>query len=382
MAMMMTGRVLLVCALCVLWCGAAVVVSATGGEVDATVRSVPPSKGPLPTLLTSSLPGSHDLNMQLESVADTQQENVEEILVPATESSEEEEADVDDDEETEEEEKNALEENGTQTTGLFIKQNETPQTRGGERSLPAGGPPPSATAAAVEASAVGEADGGLGEIDDSGRTPSGGSLVGTRDISRGAGETSRDSKGSEGTIYGPPSAGASSSPISNKGDALQKAGVATSTQDTTSLKTQEQSGPTASSEHAPLNSETPERSNPDTQQQSTDTQENEASHVADGDTTYSGAEQSAVRTKNSSGVPTTTSNAPPTPHVQPPAERLPPPADSTAGDSPAAPETVQANNTATPGDNNSSTVKMSIATVPGDSDSSTAVSHTTSPLLL
>ncbi|RNC53368.1 mucin-associated surface protein (MASP), partial [Trypanosoma cruzi] len=153
------------------------------------------------------------------------------------------------------------------------------------------------------------------------------------------------------------------------GDASGNNGGALSTQDTTSLKNDEQSGPTTSSGNAPLNRETPERSTPDAQRHSSDTQENETSRLPDGDANYSAVGQSAVGTKGSSGVSTTASNAPTTPQPQlpappvppkatvtgapaekPTAERLPPPADSTPGEGLATTTTAQTNGTATPGD--------------------------------
>ncbi|KAF5220788.1 Mucin-associated surface protein (MASP) subgroup S008 [Trypanosoma cruzi] len=373
MAMMMTGRVLLVCALCVLWCGAAVLVSAAGDVVDGDRRDVD-SESLLENAESGmSLPSSPESRIQLKAVSNPPPKHVEEAHTPAKESSEEEgeagedEVTVQSEERQQQEDENALQVNERKTPELLIKKNETPQAREGEGSLtatPMEGSPttpgPQAPTLQVPpppqppaASGVGEADGGL--------------------------------VGVEGPISGPPSGDASSSPISNDGHASGNNGGAPSTQDTTSLKNNEQSGPTASSGNAPLNGETPERSTPDAKRHSSDTQENGTSQVADGDAAHSAAEQSAMGTKGSSGVSTTASNAPTTPQPQlpappvsttatvtgapaekPTAERLPPPADSTPGEGLAATTTAQTKGTATP----------------GDSDGSTAVSHTTSPLLL
>ncbi|KAF8278360.1 Mucin-associated surface protein (MASP), subgroup S008, partial [Trypanosoma cruzi] len=233
MAMMMTGRVLLVCALCVLWCGGAVVVSAAGGDGDNDGRGVVGE-----SLLESaengmSLPGSPESRIKLQEVSNPPSKHVEEAHTPAKESSgEEDEAEdevtVKSEERQQEEGENALKVNERKTPELLVKQNETPQAREEERSLtatPIKGspttpgpqaptlqvPPPPAAAA----SADGEADGGP--------------------------------VGVEGPISGPPSSGASSSPISNNGDASGNNGGALPTQDTTSLKNNEQSGPTTSS---------------------------------------------------------------------------------------------------------------------------------------
>ncbi|EKF29402.1 mucin-associated surface protein (MASP), putative [Trypanosoma cruzi marinkellei] len=401
MAMMMSGRVLLVCALCVLWCGVAVVVSTAGDVVQGGInedslsgsqsnsREEQAGKPELSKSIRESVEsGDELLGTQSGTDVSEQRNSVKEAVAEDVGKERVHEEGLGIQQNGESEQQLKKEERGQTVT-------RNPQTKVEETlppsqvSQPIAAPTLQLQQPSLPASGGGDADRRLGGIDDSGQTAGGESFVGASDISRGAGETSGDSKGSEGTISGPPSGGASSSPISNEEGALQKDGDASPTQDTTPLKTQEQSGPTASSEHAPLKGKTPERSTPDAQQHSSDTQEDETSRVADGNTIYSAAEHSAVRTKNYSGVPTTTSNAPTTPHVQPPApaetppaERLPPLADSTVGDRPAAPETVQANDTATPGNSNSSTVKMIIATVPGNSDGSTAVSHTTSPLLL
>ncbi|KAF8288538.1 Mucin-associated surface protein (MASP), subgroup S008 [Trypanosoma cruzi] len=371
MAMRMTGRVLLVCALCVLWCGGAAV--AAGGDGDNDGRDVD-SESLLENAESGmSLPSSPESRIQLKTVSNSPPKHVEEAHTPAKESSEEEgeagedEVTVQSEERQQEEDENALQVNERKTPELLIKKNETPQAREGEGSLtatPMEGSPttpgPQALTLQVPpppqppaASGVGEADGGP--------------------------------VGVEGPISGPPSGDASSSPISNDGHASGNNGGALSTQDTTSLKNNEQSGPTASSGNAPLNGETPERSTPDAQQHSSDTQENGTSQTADGDAAHSAAGQSAMGTKGSSGVSTTASNAPTTPQPQlpappvpttatvtgapaekPTAERSPPPADATSGEGLAATNTAQTNDTVTP----------------GDSDSSTAVSHTTSPLLL
>ncbi|RNC56167.1 mucin-associated surface protein (MASP), partial [Trypanosoma cruzi] len=269
MAMMMSGRVLLVCALCVLWCGAAVLVSAAGDVVDGDGRDVDSE-----SLLESaesgmSLPSSPESRIKLKAVSNPPPKDVEEAHTPAKESSgEEDEAEdevtVKSEERQQQEDENALKVNERKTPELLVKQNETPQSREGERSLTATpikgspttpgpqaptlqvqAPPPPPPAAA--ASADGEADGGP--------------------------------VGVEGPISGPPSGGASSSPISIDGDASGNNGGALSTQDTTSLKNDEQSGPTTSSGNAPLNRETPERSTPDAQRHSSDTQENETSRL-------------------------------------------------------------------------------------------------------
>ncbi|ESS61977.1 mucin-associated surface protein (MASP) [Trypanosoma cruzi Dm28c] len=366
---MMTGRVLLVCALCVLWCGA-------GGRCDD-------GDGDGRVVVDEPLPESPESRVESKAVSNSLKKRVEEAPTPAKEPSEEgSEATLQGEEGQQQQEgENALQLNGRKTPEILIKQNEAPQapevegiptaaaleespTTPGPKAPKLQVPPPS------QASGVGEGDGGL---------------VGIGGTSRVTGEDIKDPKGREDPVSGPPSGGASSSTISNNGDASQKNGGALPTQDTTSLESNEQSGPTASSGNAPLNRETPERSTHDAKQHSSDTQENETSQVADGDAAHSTAGQSTVGTKATSGVSTTASNAPTTPQPQlpappvpttatvtgapeekPTAERSPPPADSAPGGSLSATTTTQKNHTATP----------------GDSDGSTAVSHTTSPLLL
>ncbi|EAN89104.1 Mucin-associated surface protein (MASP) [Trypanosoma cruzi] len=419
---MMTGRVLLVCALCVLWCGAAVLVSAAGDVVDGDGRGVRGESLPEGAQHAVLLPSSPDSSVALKEGTSPLQKRVEKVPALAKQSSEEDNEAGDQVVEDvtvpiegqQQRQENAQEMYGVETPGVLIIKKEAPQAREGERNLTAAPmegspttpgpqapkpklqPPPTPAILRPEAgeerpsppqaSGVGEADGGPVGIEGTGRNVSGGgSLVGASDASRVTGEATKDPKGSEGPVSGPPSGGASSSPISNDGDASRKNGGAPSTQDTTSLKNNEQSRPTTSSGNAPLNRETPERSTPDAKQHSSETQENETSRLPDGDANYSAAGQSAVGTKGSSGVSTTASNAPTTPLPQlpappvptvstvtgapaekPTAEQSPPPADSTTGEGLAATTTAQTNDTATP----------------GDSDGSTAVSHTTSPLLL
>ncbi|KAF8303985.1 Mucin-associated surface protein (MASP), subgroup S008 [Trypanosoma cruzi] len=415
MAMMMNGRVLLVCALCVLWCGAAVVVSSAGGDVDGGVKEGPlgdsqsasrDEKAAKPELFESVDEGvgsaDHSLdtrsgtsvNEQGNLVKEPPTENVGKKGVEGeglgTQRNEVHEQQVEEEgEELTVKQKSQTKDKVTVPQSLpptpagtitsppppTAPMQESPRTPGQpqENSQKSAGQPPKLQVqppSSPAASAEGEADGGL---------------VGASDTSRVTGDKNKDPKESEGRVSGPPSGGASSSPISNDGDASRNNGGAPSTQDTTSLKNNEQSGPTTSSRHAPLNRETPERSTPDAQRHSSDTQENETGQTADGDAAHSAAGQSAMGTKGSSGVSTTASNAPTTPQPQlpappvpptatvtgapaekPTAERLPPPADSTPGEGLAATTTAQTNDTATP----------------GDSDGSTTVSHTTSPLLL
>ncbi|RNC34056.1 mucin-associated surface protein (MASP), partial [Trypanosoma cruzi] len=353
MVMTMTGRVLLVCALCVLWCGGTVLVLAAG-DGDGDGRGV--DSEPLLESAESAalLPSSPESRVELKVVSNPPPKHVEEVHTPAKESSAEEEEAGEEEvtvksEEGQQEDENSLQVNRRKTPELLINENETPQAREGEGSLTAGAleespttpgpqaptlqvPPPSPS----QASVVGEGDGGL---------------VGIGGTSRVTGEATKDPKGSEGPISGPPSGGASSSTTSNDGDASRKNGGAPSTQDTTSLKNNEQSGPTTSSGNAPLNRGTPERSTPDAKRHFSETQENETSRLPDGDANYSAAGQSAVGTKGSSGVSTTASNAPTTPLPQlpappvptvstvtgapaekPTAEQSPPPADSTTGE--------------------------------------------------
>ncbi|KAF5219574.1 Mucin-associated surface protein (MASP) subgroup S030 [Trypanosoma cruzi] len=378
MAMMMTGRVLLVCALCVLWCGAAVVVSSAGGDGDGGVKEGP---------LGGSKSDSRDekaAKPELSKSVDEGLGSADHSLDTRSGNNVNEQGNLANEPPTENVGKKGVQEEGNELPVTHISRTKDKVT------LPQTSPPPTPAGeepqatSPSQASGVGEGDGGPVGIEGTGRNVSDGSLVGASDTSRVTGDKNKDPKGSEGPVSGPPSGGASSSPISNDGDASRNNGGAPSTQDTTSLKNNEQSRPTTSSGNAPLNRETPERSTPDAQRHSSDTQENETGQTADGDAAPSAAGQSAMGTKGSSGVSTTTSNAPTTPQPQlpappvpptatvtgapaekPTAERLPPPADSTPGESLAATTTAQTKGTATP----------------GDSDSS-ALSHTTSPLLL
>ncbi|ESS55767.1 mucin-associated surface protein (MASP) [Trypanosoma cruzi Dm28c] len=416
MAMMMAGRVLLVCALCVLWCGGAVVESVANDVVGDGVKEGPlggsqsdsrdekTGKLELSESVDEGL-GSADHSLDTRSGTNvSEQGNL--VNEPPTENVGKEGVEG----EALGAQRNEVHEQQVEEEGkeLTVKQKSQAKDKG---TLPQSLPPtpagtitsPPPTTASMEgsprmprqpqensqkstgqppklqvppakspsqASDLGEADAGP---------------VGIDGISRVTGEDIKDPKGREDPVSGPPSDAASSSTISNNGDASGKNGGALPTQDTTSLKNNGQSGPTASSGNAPLNRETPERSTHDAKQHSSETQENETSQVADGDAAHSTAGQSAVGTKATSGVSTTASNAPTTPQPQlpappvpttatvtgapeekPTAERSPPPADSTPGGSLSATTTAQKNHTATP----------------GDSDGSTAVSHTTSPLLL
>ncbi|EAN99822.1 Mucin-associated surface protein (MASP) [Trypanosoma cruzi] len=409
MAMMMTGRVLLVCALCVLWCGAAVVGSVANDVVDGGVKEGPlggsrsdsgDEKAGKPELSKSVDEGLGSAGHSLDTRSGTnvsEQGNL--VNEPPTENvgkegvegealgaqrnevhaqqveAEGEELAVKQKSQTKD--KVTVPQSLPPTPALMQGSQRTPR-QPKENSKKSTGQPPKLQVPPAkspsQASDLGEADAGPVGIEGTGRNVIGGSR-----------DKNKDPKGREGHISGPPSGGASST-ISNNGDASQMNGGAPSTQDTKSLKNNEQSGPTASSGNAPLNRETPETSTPDAKQHSSETQENETSQVADGDANYSTAGQSAVGTKGSSGVSTTASNAPTTPQPQlpappvpptatvtgapaekPTAERSPPPADSTTGGNLAATTTAPTNDT---------------TTKPGDSDSNTAVSHTTSPLLL
>ncbi|EKG02294.1 mucin-associated surface protein (MASP), putative [Trypanosoma cruzi] len=105
MAMMMTGRVLLVCALCVLWCGA-------GGrcEGEAAVLGSRAELPPAPAELATLPVGSQGLPHGVSGVKDK--------LSPATsiprEEDEEDDSDDDEDEETDENEKKITERQGDQ----------------------------------------------------------------------------------------------------------------------------------------------------------------------------------------------------------------------------------------------------------------------------
>ncbi|EAN99552.1 mucin-associated surface protein (MASP), putative [Trypanosoma cruzi] len=409
MAMTMTGRVLLVCALCVLWCGAAVVESVANDVVDGGVKEGPlggsrsdsgDEKAGNPEL---SKPVDEGLGSAGHSLDTRSGTNVSEqgnlVKEPPTGNVGKEEVEGkglgtqrnevhEQQVEAEGEEITVTHKSQTKDKGTLPQSTPptpalmqgSPRTPGQpkENSQKSTGQSPTLklppAKSPSQASGVGEADGGSVGIEGTGRNVSGGSLVGASETSLVTGEAIKDPKGSEGPVSGPPSGGASSSTISNNGDASRNNGGAPSTQDTKSLKNNEQSGPTISSGNAPLNRETPETSTPDAKQHSSETQENETSRVADGDANYRAAGQSAVGTKGSSGVSTTAKNAPtpPTatvtgaPAEKPTAERSPPPADSTTGEGLAATTTAQTNDT----------------TKSGDSDSSTAVSHSTSPLLL
>ncbi|EAO00180.1 Mucin-associated surface protein (MASP) [Trypanosoma cruzi] len=421
MAMMMTGRVLLVCALCVLWCGATVVGSVANDVVDGGIKEGPlggsqsdfrDEKAGKPELSESVDEGLGSAGHSLDTRSGTnvsEQGNL--VNEPPTGNVGKEEVEGEalgtqrnevHEQQVEEEGKELTVKQKSQTKDKGTLPQSTPPTTAGritsppptpalmqgsprtpgqpkENSQKSTGQPPKLQVPPAkspsQASDLGEADAGPVGIKGTGRNVIGGSL-----------DKNKDPKGREGHISGPPSGGASLSPISNNGDASQMNGGAPSTQDTKSLKNNEQSGPTTYSGNAPLNRETPETSTPDAKQHSSETQENETSRVADGDANYTAAGQSAVGTKGSSGVSTTASNAPTTlqpqlpaspvpptatvtgaPAEKPTAERSPPPADSTTGGNLAATTTAPTNDT---------------TTKPGDSDSNTAVSHTTSPLLL
>ncbi|PWV01108.1 Mucin-associated surface protein (MASP) [Trypanosoma cruzi] len=422
-AMMMTGRVLLVCALCVLWCGT------PGGRCDVANDVVDGGvkQGPLggsqsdsreeeagkPELSESVDEGLGSADHSLDTRSGTnvsEQGNL--VNEPPTENVGKEGVEGEalgtqrnevHEQQVEEEGKELTVKQKSQAKDKGTLPQSLPPTPAGTITSP---PPPTASMegspttprqpqensqkstgqppklqvppakSPSQASDLGEADAGPVGIEGTDQNVSGGSR-----------DKNKDPKGREGPVSGPASGGASSSTISNNGDASQKNGGALPTQDTTSLESNEQSGPTASSGNAPLNRETPERSTPDAKQHSSETQENEKSQVADGDANYSAAGKSAVGTKATSGVSTTASNATTTPQPQlpappvpttatvtgapeekPTAERSPPPADSAPGGSLSATTTAQKNHTATPGDS--------------DGDGSTAVSHTTSPLLL
>ncbi|PBJ78615.1 mucin-associated surface protein [Trypanosoma cruzi cruzi] len=88
MAMMMTGRVLLACALCVLWCGAAVLVSAAGDVVDGDGRGV--DSGGLPESAEHAvlLPSISDSRVELQEVTNPLQKRIEKVPALAKQSSE------------------------------------------------------------------------------------------------------------------------------------------------------------------------------------------------------------------------------------------------------------------------------------------------------
>ncbi|RNF00841.1 mucin-associated surface protein (MASP), partial [Trypanosoma cruzi] len=88
MAMMMTGRVLLACALCVLWCGAAVLVSAAGDVVDGDGRGV--DSGGLPESAEHAvlLPRISDSRVELQEVTNPLQKRIEKVPALAKQSSE------------------------------------------------------------------------------------------------------------------------------------------------------------------------------------------------------------------------------------------------------------------------------------------------------
>ncbi|EAN86939.1 mucin-associated surface protein (MASP), putative, partial [Trypanosoma cruzi] len=265
---MMTGRVLLVCALCVLWCGAVLVSAAGDGDGDG--RGVDSEGLPESAERAVLLPSSPEPLIQLKAVSNPPPKRVEEAPTPAKESSEE-GSEAGEDEvivksEEGQQDENAPQVNGRKTPELLLKQNETPKapevegiptaasikespTTPGPQAptLQAPSPPPPPS----QASVVGEGDGGPVRVED--------------------------------PVSGPPSSGASSSTISNNGDASGKNGGALPTQDTTYLENNGQSGPKASSGNAPLNRETPERSTPDAKRHSSDAQENEMSRLPDGD---------------------------------------------------------------------------------------------------
>ncbi|ESS59886.1 mucin-associated surface protein (MASP) [Trypanosoma cruzi Dm28c] len=88
MVLMMTGRVLLVCALCVLWCGAAVLVSAAGDVVDGDGRGV--DSGGLPESAEHAvlLPRISYSRVELQEVTNPLQKRIEKVPALAKQSSE------------------------------------------------------------------------------------------------------------------------------------------------------------------------------------------------------------------------------------------------------------------------------------------------------
>ncbi|ESS60793.1 mucin-associated surface protein (MASP) [Trypanosoma cruzi Dm28c] len=342
MAMMMTGRVLLVCALCVLWCGT------PGGRCDVANDVVDGGvkQGPLggsqsdsreeeagkPELSESVDEGLGSADHSLDTRSGTnvsEQGNL--VNEPPTENVGKEGVEGEalgaqrnevHEQQVEEEVKELTVKQKSQAKDKGTLPQSLPPTPAGtitsppptasmegsprmprqpqENSQKSTGQPPKLQVPPAkspsQASDLGEADAGP---------------VGIDGISRVTGEDIKGPKGREDPVSGPPSGAASSSTISNNGDASQKNGGALPTQDTTSLESNEQSGPTASSGNAPLNGETPERSTPDAKQHSSETQENETSQVADGDAAHSTAGQSAVGTKATFGVST-----PPATHQQ------------------------------------------------------------------
>ncbi|RNC42125.1 mucin-associated surface protein (MASP) [Trypanosoma cruzi] len=162
---MMAGRVLLVCALCVLWCGAVFVSAAGDGDGDG--RGV----------VGEPLPESPESRVESKVVSNALKEHVEEAHTPAKESSEEEEAGEDEatlqgeERQQQQEGEKALQVNGRKAPEILVKQNETPQAPKVEGIPTAGALEESAKTPGLKAptlkvpqppaaSADGEADGG------------------------------------------------------------------------------------------------------------------------------------------------------------------------------------------------------------------------------
>ncbi|KAF8303797.1 Mucin-associated surface protein (MASP), subgroup S079 [Trypanosoma cruzi] len=268
MAMMMTGRVLLVCALCVLWCGA-------GGRCDegeAAVHGVPPD---VPASgAEDGLGGTRNAapapDSQIQSSGEEQQHKSREgrpaLPEGSSEEEEEEEETVEDenlDEVTErgeegrrEDGQDANERDGSQTSGVLTKQKETPS--------------PSTPAAPA----------GEGNQNASPQAPS--------VDSHGGGGTDRI----EGSILKAPSSGV----------ALQHAGDASTNQKNKSLETGKHSENAITGGPVPSQVKAPKESIKDAENHSVTGEDTASNQVVGRGTTEYEAQQRALATQDRSSV--------------------------------------------------------------------------------
>ncbi|EAN97871.1 Mucin-associated surface protein (MASP) [Trypanosoma cruzi] len=268
MAMMMTGRVLLVCALCVLWCGA-------GGRCDegeAAVHGVPPDVSASGT--EGGLGGTRNAapapDSQIQSSGEEQQHKSREgrpALPEGSSEEEEEEEETVEDENLEEvtergeegrheDGQDANERDGSQTSGVLTKQKETPS--------------PSTPAAPAEE----------GNQNASPQAPS--------VDSHGGGGTDRI----EGSILKAPSSGV----------ALQHAGDASTNQKNKSLETGKHSENTITGGPVPSQVKAPKESIKDAENHSVTGEDTASNQVVGRGTTEYEAQQRALATQDRSSV--------------------------------------------------------------------------------
>ncbi|RNC52863.1 mucin-associated surface protein (MASP) [Trypanosoma cruzi] len=179
MAMMMNGRVLLVYALCVLWCGAAVVESVVDGVVDGGVKE---------GLLGDSQSGSRDekaAKPELSKSADENLGSADHSLDTRSGNNVNEQGNLVNEPPTENVGKKGVEGEGKELPVTHISRTKDKVT------LPQTSPPPTPAGeepqatSPSQASGVDEGDGGPVGIEGTDRNVSDGSLVGASDGSRG-----------------------------------------------------------------------------------------------------------------------------------------------------------------------------------------------------